>query len=227
MVQLLGSVTKKLTVSYSAYDTVENRMIFPSGIMLQIYRLLANNETLDYSHLLTFLGERKGFIPSQPLEALAETEWWLNCLDPGTKDSPIRLTLNAVQQVYPTLFYGLSAELTRKSPNLTPYDGLINSDCTTPDPTVAQDIVVSCTQLETLAKCPFAYFLRYILRVKPVEELVYDPNIWLDAKTTGDLYHQIFEQFYIKLSIIGESPLLTQHEDFLYELADELITQRK
>jgi len=245
LVQGLSLNAKTLTVSYSAYDTVENRMVFPAAVLLQIHRLLNGDPTLDYSHLLHALGERKGFIPGQPDESLEETGWWLNVLttglpspkqspsqNPNTRQDPRQSTnsninLAAIKQMFPDLFSGMQAESKREAPVLTSFDGKVEVDCNQVDPTVAPELVVSCSQLETLAKCPFAYFLRYVLRVKPVEELLYDPNSWLDAKTLGDLYHSIFENFYKDLTARGETPALSRHENHLYEIADELIAEKK
>lgn len=223
IIQFLGSVPETLTVSYSAFDTVENRMVFPAAVLLQIHRLLANDETLDYSSLLKSLGERKGFVPKETDEALGEAGWWLNTLSNETRN----VELDTFKRIYPALYDGIQAEHKRKEADITPYDGRVEVDRAAVDPTVNDELIMSCSQLETLGKCPFSYFLRYVLKINPLEELTFDPSVWLDAKTKGDLYHLIFERFYQGLLEKGESPELAQHVSYLYEIADEIITEKK
>ncbi|KGK89159.1 hypothetical protein DP73_11425 [Desulfosporosinus sp. HMP52] len=224
LVQFLSSVQGTLAVSYSAFDTLENRAVFPSSILLQMYRLKAHDETLDYSDLIETLGNRKGFTPSDIDESLDDQEWWLSVLSMGNK----KPDLDTFKTLYPTVLDGLNAESNRlQVEELTPFDGKINLDPSIVDPTVSEDLVMSCSQLETLGKCPFAYFLRYVLKIQPIEELVFDQGVWLNAKTKGDLYHGIFERFYKKLANKGESLNAARHAQFLYEIADELISQKK
>jgi ATP-dependent helicase/nuclease subunit B len=42
---------------------------------------------------------------------------------------------------------------------------------------LTQDTALSCSRLEALAKCPFAFFLRYVLGIEPLEEMKYDEII--------------------------------------------------
>ena len=223
LVQFLSSVPETLTTSYSAFNTVENRMVFPAAVLLQLHRLLANDDTLDYSDLLKTLGERKGFIPVDSDEVVGEASWWLHTLTKDTRN----VELATIKLLYPALYDGLQAENKRNEAELTAYDGKVNVDRAALDPTVNPELIMSCSQIETLGKCPFSYFLRYVLRLKPVEELTFDPSVWLDAKTKGDLYHLIFEQFYRGLLEKGESPEMAKHENYLYEIADELISEEK
>ena len=209
LVQFLSSVPETLTTSYSDFNTVENRMVFPAAVLLQLHRLLANDVTLDYSELLKSLGERKGFIPIDSDEIVGEASWWLHTLAKGTRN----VELATIKQLYPALYDGLQAENKRNEAELTAYDGKVNVDRAEQDPTVNPELIMSCSQIETLGKCPYSYFLRYVLRLKPVEEITFDPSVWLDAKTKGDLYHLIFERFYRGLLEKGESQLLTRLED--------------
>ncbi|MBC2727387.1 PD-(D/E)XK nuclease family protein [Desulfosporosinus sp.] len=224
MVQFLSSVQGTLTVSYSAFDTLENRAVFPSSILLQMYRLKAHDETLDYSELIETLGNRKGFTPSDIDESLDDQEWWLSVLSMGNK----KPDLDTFKTLYPTLLDGLKAESKRQlAEELTPFDGKVNFDPSLVDPTVGKDLVMSCSQLEMLGRCPFSYFLKYVLKIRPIEELVFDQGVWLNAKTKGDLYHGIFERFYKKLVNKGEPLNAARHAQFLYEIADELMSQKK
>ncbi|AFM42759.1 hypothetical protein Desaci_3881 [Desulfosporosinus acidiphilus SJ4] len=222
LVQFLGTVSGSLTASYTAFDTAENRVVFPAAVLLQLYRLLTGDETQDYSDLIKSLGERKGFIPYEPEEALGATEWWLYQLTSGKK-----LDLTSIKSLYPALYNGLQADIKKQGVGLTVHDGLVKIDGAMLDPTVNHNLILSCSELETLAKCPYSYFLRYVLRVVPREELTYDPNRWLDSKTKGSLFHAIFYKFYRELQELGAKPGLVKHQNYLFELADELITLQR
>lgn len=221
-IQFLGSLTNTLTVSYSAFNTAESRSSFPSSVLLQIHRLMSNNKTLTYSHLLNSLGVRKGFTPLEQDESLEEVGWWLSSLSSGQTIDKI-----VFESLYPTLASGLKAEIKRNELELSQFDGNVDIDGFSVDPTKNTELVMSCSQLETLARCPFAYFLKYVLKIKPLEDITFDPSHWLDAKTKGDLYHTIYENFYRNLLEKGESPEVAKHENYLYEIADELIAQKK
>ena len=54
---------------------------------------------------------------------------------------------------------------------------------------------MSATRLELLAKCPFGYFLRHVLKVKPPEEVDFDRSRWLDPLQRGSLIHEILCAF--------------------------------
>lgn len=63
----------------------------------------------------------------------------------------------------------------------------------------------SITQLETYARCPFAFFLQRVLRVMPLEEVEQD----LTALERGDLLHRIVYRFYAE----GEAPVTPANVD--------------
>ncbi|MBI5893282.1 MAG: PD-(D/E)XK nuclease family protein, partial [Deltaproteobacteria bacterium] len=50
----------------------------------------------------------------------------------------------------------------------------------------------TATMLETLAKCPFSFYMKYILKLDEKEE----PDIEMDDLTQGNILHRILERFY-------------------------------
>jgi hypothetical protein len=223
MVQLLaarGAGSSKLTLSFPAYHTVENREEAPSPLLLQVYRLVFGETTADYSRLLQKLGPRKGFIPSQSGESLSEAEWWMERL---VRQKAVKGLYDLVLECYPNLRQGLCSRRQRSSPSFTAYDGAIFPR----ESLWADGRLFSASGLEQLAKCPYGYFLNYVLRISPPSEVVYDPEKWLDALTRGDLLHRIFEDFYRRLLERKEKPSYSRHLELLESIARSQIEQQK
>lgn len=84
---------------------------------------------------------------------------------------------------------GLDLQGARRSSRFTRFDGnLAGQDVRSP-----HDDIVSATRLESWASCPFAYFMRQVLRVEPVE----DPAelLQISALERGSLVHLVLERF--------------------------------
>jgi hypothetical protein len=77
---------------------------------------------------------------------------------------------------------------------VTPFDGQVTPDPSL-DPRLNPALVVSAQGLELLAKCPLAYFFRYVLRVRPLDEAARASGVWLDARERGSLLHAIYSRF--------------------------------
>ncbi len=219
MALALASRRGRCTLSFPTYDVVENRSVFPSNVLLQAHRLLRKDTSLDYTDLLNSLGRTAGYCPHEGMPALDETEWWAAraLTGPGLINGDA-----AVKDCYQGIALGSCALEARQSPGPTEYDGIIDSDSQF-DPRQNTDLVMSCSRIEDLAGCPFAYFLKYILRVLPPDEVSYDPNRWLDALERGSMLHELFYRFMKKLAAGKESPILTAHKTMMMEMADEII----
>ena len=223
MVQLLaarGSGSSRITLSFPSFDTVENREESPSPLILQAYRLATGETGTDYSSLLQKLGPRRGFTPQGQSDPLDEAEWWLKNL------MPQRATTGAQAQVlqyYPHLQKGLYARRQRSSPFFTAYDGAVSS----PEPLWEDGKLLSASALEQFGKCPYGYFLKYVLKIYPPDEAAADPGKWLDALTRGSLLHSIYEDFYRKLLERGEVPSYRGHLGLLESIARTKIEEIK
>jgi ATP-dependent helicase/nuclease subunit B len=95
------------------------------------------------------------------------------------------------------------------------------------DPRINQEKTMSAGKLETLARCPYSYFLKEVLRVRPIEEVSYDANKWLDPATRGSLLHSIFETFYKVITQQNVKPSYAIHYDKILEIAVGLIEKEK
>jgi ATP-dependent helicase/DNAse subunit B len=222
IVQLLGVLSGTVIFGYSGFDTVENRVLFPSSLLLQVYRMHSGDEAADYSCLMEYL-ETQRSKKREEKRILNDQDWWINSIHDIQSGTTIPLEI--VLSCYPNLRNGIEAIQNRRSERFTRYDGRVELESQQWDPRQNNRLVMSCTQIETLATCPFKYFLKYILEVEPPEELIYDPAIWLDPLTRGNLFHELFEKFYKSLQARGERPKLHEHEQLIYEMADELLVE--
>jgi len=205
----------RIFFSYSSFDPVEARELFPSSIMLKICRLLKGDHSLDYSHLQAALGSPVGFLPAAGTKALTEDEWWLGAgLTHGHR---IR---GLVKDVFRSIRQGETAELHRSQERLTRYDGMIEVSGDELDPRF-NGRVLSCSAIEQLATCPFAYFMKYVLWITVPDRLEYDGERWLPAQERGSLLHDVYRRF---LKYLGDRKVdFQQHHHVIREMARELI----
>ncbi|MFC1580063.1 PD-(D/E)XK nuclease family protein [Thermodesulfobacteriota bacterium] len=219
MVKTLGSLQGKVTLSYPCRDLLEDRELFPSPIVLNAYRLITGDREGDYRDLNRFLGEPVGFIQVYDSVPTCGWEWWLSQTEKG-------YTADSVLAVYKALEQGVGAETEREKEELSVYEGWVPSSKDTMDPT-REGIVLSCSRLESLAKCPFAFFVQYVLGVEPLEEIERDMTQWLDPLQRGQLLHDVFCAFFVHLSEKGERPSFKAHMKQLERMAVEEVERWK
>ena len=222
MAALLASLRGRVIISYPSYDLLEDRASFPSSLVLQVHRLLGGDGTLDYADLEGSLAAAAGFLPPGPDRAVDETEWWLGRL---AGDGRPEGGLAAIRRHFPGLADGIKAEEARAGARLGAYEGLVRIDRARFDPLVNHDLELSASRLERLVKCPFGYFLRYVLRIEPPEELERDLSRWLDAKDRGSLIHEILCAFMTRLAEAGERPDPARHDGLMRAIAGETIAR--
>ncbi len=86
---------------------------------------------------------------------------------------------------------GAALQSGRDSAAFTRFDGNL-AGCEVVDPT-RSDQPVSATALETWARCPYRYFVRYLLGVEPLDTPELRHRI--DALSRGRLVHRVLERF--------------------------------
>lgn len=206
MLQLLPNLQSDITFSYTSFDTVENREMFPSALFLQLYRLLKKDASLDYSTLQAELPADAVFTPLDVEGAVGPGECWLQYLNGRGR----RHQRGTVLEHFPFLKKGAKAWQERLKGELNGCMGLVSDE-----PLDISQEIFSATRLEMLGACPYKFFLRYILQIKPLEDLTYDSNSWLDPLSRGTLLHRIFEDFFKELKERGELPSVEKHGDLL------------
>lgn len=233
MAALASSLRGRATFSYPAYDILEEREAFPSSLVLQAHRLVSGDTECNYEGLKTALAEAAeragrpdpaGFLPGEPGKAIDGTDWWLARL--AGRGRPAG-ALNAVRRNFLGLGAGIKAEEARAGDRLTEYEGVARIDGRRFDPLLNPDLQVSASRLESLVKCPFGYFLKYLLGVEPPEELMFDRARWLDPMDRGSLLHDILFEFMTRITKEGERADPGRHGPVMEEVADRIIADWK
>jgi len=227
MLQLLTSREGKIILSYSRFDTQDNRELAPSSLMLQLYRLKTGDKQKDYSDFYSSFQDTSGFIPCKPQEILDSADWFLYSARHKLLDiAPL------FEHLYPALSEGFYAARQREKEELNRFNGKVKVDPKQVDPRLNRGLVVSSSRLELIAFCPYLYFLKYILKIKLPQEMIEDPGVWLDPSEKGILFHQIFEEFYKKLKEISPvgtfiSPSYKNHWHILEDIALSQLKQKR
>jgi len=86
---------------------------------------------------------------------------------------------------------------------------------------------MSSSRIELLARCPFGYFLKYILDVWKPEELELDQSQWLNPMQRGSLLHEIFFEFLKEMREREEVIDSRKHAPVMREVAEEIISRYK
>ena len=175
-----------VTFSYSCQDTREFRATYASWLMLQAFRLQQGNETLAYAAMKTALGEPKSVVPTDRETALSPTGWWLRGVV-GTGQEGTA----ALEAAFSQITRGRAAERQREAPEFTEFDGNVSSAGAALDPCNPIN-VYSVTELEKASECPFRFFLKQGLGVRPVDERERDKDVWLDPLTRGSALHAVY-----------------------------------
>ena len=203
--QLIASLRGRVTFSYSCRDLVDDREMFPSPLLLNIYRILSGKHDGDQSDFHQWTAAPASFAPRDSGHCLNEAEWWLAML---CGERPILNASEVVGSCYPHLGRGLEAARQRQSADLTAFDGFVEQAGKALDPTRSDDDapVMSSGQLELVGRCPLAFFFRHGLLLEEPKELVIDPGRWLDAPALGLLVHEVFEEFIRELVPSARAP---------------------
>jgi ATP-dependent helicase/nuclease subunit B len=154
--------------------------------MLQAFRLQRREAALSYHDLKVSLGEPKSAVPGDRGAALSAAGWWLRSVV-GAGEAGV----SVLGDTFTGLAHGRTAEDMRKSAQFTEFDGYVPDAGPVLDP-CAPETVYSVTELEKLAECPFRFFLKRGLGVRPIDEGERDKDIWLDPLTRGSELHDLY-----------------------------------
>jgi RecB family exonuclease len=182
----LAASAASATFSYSCRDTREFRETYASWLMLQAFRLQQGDATLSYSQMKAMLGEPKSAVPEDRETALSPGGWWLRSVV-GTGDEGIKV----LGAAFTGVVHGRTAEGRRNSAEFTEFDGYVPVAGSLLDP-CAPTTTLSVTELEKAAECPFRFFLKRGLGVRPLDERERDKDIWLDPLTRGSELHELY-----------------------------------
>ena len=215
----LGRLRGKLAASYSSFDLrslMQAGEPAPSPVFLDLFRERSDNPRADYSDLAAALPRAAGFAPPEAA-ALDDTEWWLSRLRQGFGGlAPV------VRSVYPWLDDGHRAEQARAGDDFTAWDGFVPSGTPELDPRAGGE-PFSPSRVQDLASCPFKYFVKHVLRVEAPEDIESDPTRWLPPMSEGSLLHEVFRDFFERITAAGEKPEAARHRDLILQIAESRI----
>ena len=182
----LAASEASVTFSYSCRDTREFRETYASWLMLQAFRLQRGDETLSYRDMKAALGEPKSAVPAHRETALSSAGWWLRSVA-GTGDDGITV----LTAPFASVVDGRAADVQHRSNAFTDFDGYVTGAGLKLDP-ASPERVFSVTELEKAAECPFRFFLKHGLGVRPVDRGERDKDVWLDHLTRGLKLHDLY-----------------------------------
>jgi len=218
--RLLSRKRGRIFLGYCAAALDEDREMFPSRTLVQAYRILSGDCFGDYSSFEGWLDAPISFAPTSKDECFDDGDYWLFSLLRGRGYKG-----EILFDFYPNIKSGFEARLKRDSEDFTEYDGFVPEAGVLLDPFNPDGEIISSSKLETLARCPFEYFLRYVLGVEPLEDLSIDSSRWLDGRERGILLHEIFRDFLCSLKE-GREQAFKAARKILHEIVLEKIKRK-
>jgi ATP-dependent helicase/nuclease subunit B len=220
--RLVARLRGTLTLSYSCRDLVDNRDKFPSPLLMAAYRIVSGNHEGTQEDFLKWMPAAISFAPVTEGCCLNPTEWWLWRLCAGDE---VQNAERLVGQSFPHLVRGKQAVQQRASAAFTQYDGHVPQAGSDLDPTAPQGPVMSSSRLETVGRCPLFFFFQRGLGIDLPDELVVEPDRWLDPLAYGKLLHSVFEKFVRELVKAKRGPKYPDDMARLNEILDALIAE--
>lgn len=188
---VLARLRGRVTLSYSAWNAADARVIAPSPVLLQALRLRSRDPEADYEALREAVGRVVCALPGADRAPLDADDIWMAALGGG---GHLRPGLEAVRRTFPLLDRGLQARDARRSGDPGAHHGIVVARPDAMDPRRNPDVVLSASRLEDLGTCPLRYLLRTVLRVYPPDDPELDPDRWLDPLARGRILHAVFER---------------------------------
>jgi ATP-dependent helicase/nuclease subunit B len=224
LARLLARLRGRLTLSYCCRSLADDRDMFPSPVVLAAFRILAGKPEGDPDDLARWLPDPASFAPGSLDRCLDLAEswvWWM-CAGDGIRDPG-----EVIARSFPHLGRGFVAQQARLSDRFTEYDGHVPEAGLDLDPGKTGGPILSASSLEKLGACPMDYFFRYVLEIRPPEEVRLDPGIWLEPAERGQLLHTAFRRFMSRLREQGLLPDFAGHEGVLAGILEEEIERWK
>ncbi|MNB78419.1 ATP-dependent helicase/deoxyribonuclease subunit B [compost metagenome] len=192
----MGAIHGSVTLSFSAYEPLEQKESHPAYDFLLAARRLSRDPAMDYSSLARYLGEPVLYAPTGSAGSQAfhldGTDRWIErlagqgALADGSR--VVRRSLAFAEQAH-------EGAVVRQQPSLSGYDGLLEEESFNAAFRGAEASHVSVTQLERYAECPRRFFYQSVLRIKPKESPVFERSAWLNPAERGSLLHQVFDRY--------------------------------
>lgn len=201
LVRAMGMASGRVMLTANGRDTIDGREIYPSALFEQARELLELEDVPVYAP-----------VPESEV-ALTDAEVVMSLRgDRGMEDM--------VTDEFPWLLNGRIAADARTAPGLSIYDGWLAQSV----PDVATG-VLSASRLEDLAACPYRYFLKNVLDVRPPDISNPLPGRWLTPLEFGLLLHGVLRSFMEQIAERGESVDTDVHASLMDEVLEAEVTR--
>jgi len=202
----MSTAGTEVHLSYSCRDLRQFRATYASWVMLHAFRNAKGDQALTYQDLHKETGKPVSTVPATGDQALGKGRWWLHAAAKAGE----RAGKAAVLDAFAPLAQGVTAEAARDSDRFTEYDGFVPEAGAELD--IAKDgRVVSPTQLEKAAECPFRHFLERGLGVRAIESGDREQDLWLNPLIRGSLLHQLYAEFHERCLAGSRTPTEADH----------------
>lgn len=181
----------RVTLSYARRVSLDGRHSAPSPLLLQAFRLVEKDARLGYVDLEKALSPLATPIPGATASCLDERDVFLAAIGRGAvlADASVQIA-----ERFPGLARGLEGLQALQETSLGRYHGLVPDAGSPRDRLLRSGRQVSASELERLARCPLSWFYRYVLGVRPPDDVRFDSGAWLDKLTRGAVLHEVFEE---------------------------------
>jgi hypothetical protein len=225
----LQSAKERLAISYARADAGRSGKHLPSYFFRAVADALAGRRLtlgeLDGSGFVRRIDA--GRLAADDLRvSLSQAEYDRGLLRKAYQQQ-VAAPVQALAEVAPSFGRAAVARAQRWSYGLTAYDGVM-IEPTAVSAALEQSVFngdsvpISASRMETYAKCPYQYFLKYALRIEAIEEPEQIDNI--DNLNRGSLIHEVLEAFLRRLGT-ADPPSATrrsEHLRMLHEIAGEV-----
>jgi len=209
-----------VTLGFSCHNFADDREIFANSAVFSAYRLLSNNREGDQGDMLKWLPPAASFAPESCDACLDESEWWLWRL---CGEQRVENASEILGSRFPHLRQGIVASRARAGADFTVYDGLVPEPPPELDPCSPLGPAMSASMLETIGRCALNYFFKYVLELRPPNDLTPDGTRWLDPLEFGNLLHEVFYRFMRELMSQRRSPLVGRDRPLLVKILHEQV----
>lgn len=201
----LTANTKTVTMSYSTKSLADDRSVYPSPVLLELFRITANQPTASLDDLHEHLGPPVAFVNLEPGQQLDMGEVRLASL---LCEAEVARREAIVDEAFPHQRDQRHARQQRCAPTFNEFSGHVPEAGLALSPVVEKQRV-SPSRLESYGACPRRFFFRYGLNVFPPDECTVDPERWLDPLQFGTLVHGLFEAF---LRLLTSQDLVPEYQ---------------
>ena len=218
--QLISRAGSHLTLIFSQRSLAEDKTLFPSSALLELFRELTGKLDASEHDLQQAAGEPVCFSSAAAVELKSyQTQLRELLSEPDLAARQLQL-----ESSFAHWHDGRLAQNVIDDPeSFSEFDGLVEAAGFDIDPTHQDAKAVSASSLESFGACPRRYFFQRALKIYPPDELVLEEDRWLDSMTLGGLVHKVFEVFLIELTKADRTPEFPRDRERILKLLDEQI----